>query len=312
MTDDTETSNSTSITEFKNEPCEKLGLGFEIWNKGLRLGKKMVIAGAAISSAPIVLPPLFIFSALGFTFALPFTLVFATYAFTQKMMNFFLPSSLEFPLLLKHGDDDKEDGKSEEQYENQLEEEIKDDEEKDRGKLEGEMKEEKSLDREEEESGIISVEGEMEEEKGMKREEDGSEIMEVVEVEKDDFEESRLSSEKGVFGIKDSSFNSVGTEGGVSVEQPVSSSGSVRSASELEVFGAPEEGFYNEGKIWEQIGVMRTIVGYKAALHVSYIEELKALYIFTGVEPPPSIKDSSDLAEVNNKLQFLKSVVGVR
>lgn len=56
---------------------------------------------------------------------------------------------------------------------------------------------------------------------------------------------------------------------------------------------------------------MRMIVGYKAALNANYIEELKALYLFTGVEPPPSLEDSSDLVEVNDRLRFLKSIVGV-
>lgn len=53
-------------------------------------------------------------------------------------------------------------------------------------------------------------------------------------------------------------------------------------------------------------------MGYKAATHSSSIEELKALYVFTGVEPPPSSKDLSDLVEVNEKLQFLMSIIGVK
>ena len=57
---------------------------------------------------------------------------------------------------------------------------------------------------------------------------------------------------------------------------------------------------------------MWMIAGYKAAPNTNYIEELKALYLFTGVEPPPSIKNSSDLIEVNDKLRFLKSIVGVK
>lgn len=57
---------------------------------------------------------------------------------------------------------------------------------------------------------------------------------------------------------------------------------------------------------------MRMIVGYKAAPNTNYIEELKALHLFTGVELPPSIENSSDLIEVNDKLRFLKSIVGVK
>lgn len=57
---------------------------------------------------------------------------------------------------------------------------------------------------------------------------------------------------------------------------------------------------------------MRTLVGHTAARQGTYTEELKALYIFTGVEPPASFKDSSDLAEVSDKLRFLMSIVGVK
>ncbi|XP_019052102.1 PREDICTED: uncharacterized protein LOC104590675 isoform X2 [Nelumbo nucifera] len=68
----------------------------------------------------------------------------------------------------------------------------------------------------------------------------------------------------------------------------------------------------NEEKIWKQIYAIRKIVGYKEPLYPSCTEELKALYVFTGVEPPASFKESSDLVEVNDKLQFLMSIVGVK
>jgi len=68
----------------------------------------------------------------------------------------------------------------------------------------------------------------------------------------------------------------------------------------------------NEEKIWEQIHAMRTIVGYKVAPQSSCAEELKALYIFTGVEPPASTKDSVDLTDISEKLHFLMSIIGVK
>ncbi|XP_010070134.2 uncharacterized protein LOC104456927 isoform X1 [Eucalyptus grandis] len=73
-----------------------------------------------------------------------------------------------------------------------------------------------------------------------------------------------------------------------------------------------DQEIYGEEKLWQQIEAMRKIVGYKAQLQASCIEELKSLYIFTGVEPPDSFKDTSDLVEVNKKLRFLMSVVGVK
>ncbi|WJZ85838.1 hypothetical protein VitviT2T_005355 [Vitis vinifera] len=68
----------------------------------------------------------------------------------------------------------------------------------------------------------------------------------------------------------------------------------------------------SEEKIWERIDAMRAIVGYKAPSSRTCVEELKALYMFTGVEPPPSFKDPSDLMEVSSRLQFLMSIVGVK
>ncbi|KAI3819041.1 hypothetical protein L1987_12863 [Smallanthus sonchifolius] len=82
------------------------------------------------------------------------------------------------------------------------------------------------------------------------------------------------------------------------------------------------EGDLDDEKIWEKIGAMRTIVGYKAPRQPTCIGELKALYVFTGVEPPASFKgqgegegegeSDSDLDEVNAKLKFLMAIVGVK
>lgn len=69
---------------------------------------------------------------------------------------------------------------------------------------------------------------------------------------------------------------------------------------------------YNEENIWEQIEAMRSIVGYKVTPQKTCIEELKALYVFTGVEPPASFKDPSYLVEINSKLRFLMSIIGLK
>ncbi|KAI4302029.1 hypothetical protein L6164_035250 [Bauhinia variegata] len=63
-------------------------------------------------------------------------------------------------------------------------------------------------------------------------------------------------------------------------------------------------------KIWKQIHAMRMIVGYEGTAQASCVDELKALYIFTGVEPPTFVNNS--LAEINDKLHFLMSIVGVK
>ncbi|XP_059308152.1 uncharacterized protein LOC132059543 isoform X1 [Lycium ferocissimum] len=69
---------------------------------------------------------------------------------------------------------------------------------------------------------------------------------------------------------------------------------------------------FSEEQIWEKINAMRTIVGYTVAPQPLLVDELKALYIFTGVEPPSMFSNSSNLAEVNDKLQFLMSIVGIK
>ncbi|KAL4609757.1 hypothetical protein ACB092_08G004400 [Castanea dentata] len=83
-------------------------------------------------------------------------------------------------------------------------------------------------------------------------------------------------------------------------------------SSEKDITVPSNEVLFNEEKIWVKIDAMRTIVGYKATPQKMCIEELKALYILTGVEPPALFKDPSDLVEVNEKLQFLMSIVGVK
>ncbi|KAF5182901.1 transmembrane protein [Thalictrum thalictroides] len=73
-----------------------------------------------------------------------------------------------------------------------------------------------------------------------------------------------------------------------------------------------KEVLYSEEKMWELIVAMRKIVGYKAAIQPSFAEELKALYIFTGVEPPVPFKDQLDLVEVNDKIRLLMAIIGVK
>lgn len=86
------------------------------------------------------------------------------------------------------------------------------------------------------------------------------------------------------------------------------SSDSSNSVSE----GAFEQDFDRVENIWEEIHAVRKIVGYTEAPHPSYVEEIKALYVFTGVEPPGSLKDTFDMAKAKEKLEFLKVVVGVK
>ncbi|GMI63456.1 hypothetical protein HRI_000014900 [Hibiscus trionum] len=113
-----------------------------------------------------------------------------------------------------------------------------------------------------------------------------------------------------------SSSYSVHQEASDSSDLPVSTkyegAADIRISAENAIDAASNEAIQCEEKIWEQMNALRTIVGYEAAHKETCIEELKALYLFTGIDPPASLKDTCDLDEVDAKLGFLKSVVGVK
>ncbi|KAE9589665.1 hypothetical protein Lal_00000444 [Lupinus albus] len=69
----------------------------------------------------------------------------------------------------------------------------------------------------------------------------------------------------------------------------------------------------DEENIWKQIHIIRKIIGYEGATQATCMDELKALYIFTGVEPPTILKENFyDPVEINEKLHFLMSIVGIK
>lgn len=78
-----------------------------ILNKGLGFGKKVLVTGILISSAPLVLPPLLIVSAIGVAVSVPSGIFLASYASTEKLMSKLLPRPE--PLLLEYGPEEGED-----------------------------------------------------------------------------------------------------------------------------------------------------------------------------------------------------------
>jgi len=69
----------------------------------------------------------------------------------------------------------------------------------------------------------------------------------------------------------------------------------------------------DEEDIWKQIHGIRKVVGYEGTIQASCAQELKALYIFTGVEPPAFLNENSnDPIEIKEKLHFLMSIVGIK
>ncbi|PIA35890.1 hypothetical protein AQUCO_03400050v1 [Aquilegia coerulea] len=83
-------------------------------------------------------------------------------------------------------------------------------------------------------------------------------------------------------------------------------------SAEMKTTVSSKEVLYSEEKMWELIDAMRKIVGYKAAIQPTFADELKALYIFTGVEPPIPFEDQLDLVEANDKIRLLMAIIGVK
>ncbi|XP_065852527.1 uncharacterized protein [Euphorbia lathyris] len=85
--------------EWENNEHGENGGNMEwMWNKGLSVGKKMLITGVVISSAPVILPPLMVISTLGLVCAVPYGLFLATYACTEKLITTLVPSPNPVPL----------------------------------------------------------------------------------------------------------------------------------------------------------------------------------------------------------------------
>ncbi|XP_073117524.1 uncharacterized protein [Elaeis guineensis] len=296
----------------------------------LGLGKKAAIAGAALTSAPVVVPPLFLFSALGLAFSVPFGIFFAGVACTDKLMQTLLPPPSP------RSQDEEEDVLAEEREKK----EVLEEEEKEVG---GE-KEEKEVQIEKEGMEVVEKEEVKEEQRNVeegKREEEGRRVIEheeEKEVEVGDEELTRWEGEGGrvierveqamsacsfLVEIESSRLSSeyasaVEERLAVETTDEAKSESSAEHGSEAKAGAAVDQpsddfvkGIYNEEEIWEQISALRAVVGYKAALRSSCVEELRALYLFTGIEPPVSLKDPFDPMEVNDKLCFLKSLVGL-
>ena len=63
-----------------SEPTHEKSYTTGAWEKGRKMAKTMVAVGLAISSAPILVPPLLLASTLSVAFAVPFGVVFAGYS----------------------------------------------------------------------------------------------------------------------------------------------------------------------------------------------------------------------------------------
>ncbi|CAK9162279.1 unnamed protein product [Ilex paraguariensis] len=176
--------------EWEYTPPESEGKVNWILNRGLGLGKKVVITAIVISSAPVVLPPLLMISTLGFAFSVPFGVVFATYACTEKLMSKLLPSPAS-SLMLEYETVYADEEGDEEEYGEEEGDEEEYGEEEDLS-FEGVVTDTVSTDEEEEEA-----KEEEEKEKGEK-EDVGSEgvVMDRVYTDEKEEEEEEEEGEK--------------------------------------------------------------------------------------------------------------------
>lgn len=65
--------------------------GLTLLRSGWSVGKKVAIAGAAISVAPVVIPPFLVFSAFGLALSVPFGIYYAGMVGTERLMQSLLP-----------------------------------------------------------------------------------------------------------------------------------------------------------------------------------------------------------------------------
>ncbi|PKA54502.1 hypothetical protein AXF42_Ash000336 [Apostasia shenzhenica] len=330
--------------EDGKEKSDWVATGGAIVRSGLWLGKKVAIAGAAITSAPVVIPPLLVLSALGLALSLPFGIFYAGYASVNTIMGALLPlpsSAKDF-----NGDNNREaldaiqgeeisDGADREEEIGEKRE-IRDSERvlvvPGNEKIEIELLESE-----------IRVEKEEEMMKAMEQSRYGAEAQEKKK--KKENEPPSLSSERlymvelrGKGKINGEIQGAEPSEGmgekkeevkeeGMGLRLTNGDAGKAKRAGSMKTRQVADvvcslqsdvdkyprkQGIQSEEQLWDQISSLRTIVGYKAILKSSLVEELRELYLFTGVQPSPSLnKDSADLGELSYSFKFLKSVVGV-
>ncbi|XP_062084225.1 uncharacterized protein LOC133790570 isoform X2 [Humulus lupulus] len=335
-----------------------------ILNKGLGLGKKILITGFVMSSAPLVIPPLVVISAIGFVASVPSGIFLASYACTEKLMNKLLPMPYRdgedyYIDMEKEEDEERKDIQREVKTRIELEDEkASKDENEGADYVEGvkgnaveitieENGHEEDVEKEKpEENSVVESKNDKKEDQSMvderqsRKEEPVKAEEAVVLIESEADNESRVTTveETREEGKADNQKTAQGDQSGYKTgELPVSSGAEVKDAGSTSEKGAksapsgeakkkksvkkkPQQlqeqqqkvSDIEEEKIWEQIDAVRGIVGYKATPQKTSIEEVRALYIFTGVEPPASLEEHSDLAQVDSKLQCLMSIIGVK
>ncbi|XP_010496609.1 PREDICTED: uncharacterized protein LOC104773659 isoform X2 [Camelina sativa] len=281
-----------------------------IWRKGVSVCKKVLAACFVLFSSPFLVPPLVVASTIALISSLPYFFFLASYVCIEKLMRKLLPSTAfggrcdhKVMLLsnkIGHGDEGIARVAISEPILVQIEEErtiaiaYREDEDmtKDlRSWLES-----------------IRDEGTTNQSlnKGLPRksfEDDRDKDQSIVPGEaKSENVRARLED---LLGTKQVSMTR--HEGELKSTTTKASRG-----KDMENSSTVVKALYSEEQIWTKIEALRKVVGYSAARRTTYLEELKALYMFTGVEMPTSTLENQDIAKVTEGLSFLMSVIGIQ
>ncbi|VVB01524.1 unnamed protein product [Arabis nemorensis] len=294
-----------------------------IWRKGVSVAKKVLAAVLLLISAPFVVPPLVVASTIALISSLPYCFFLASYVCTEKLMRILLPATafggrgdkmMLFRDKIAHGDDQRrarvalsepilvqteEEGTAAIAFREPLRVRNANIVVDVYHIPEDMTKESKSL--------LESVRGEgrttQSLEKGFEEEDKESRAPSDAKSEKVGARvEDHLAGKKQVSGTRH--------EGELGSTTTEASRGKNMEKSSNEMMKV----LYNEEQIWAKLEALRKIVGYSVERSTTYSEELKALYMFTGVVLPTSMleKENQDIAQVSERLWFLMSVIGIK
>ncbi|CDY37644.1 BnaC04g29860D [Brassica napus] len=273
-----------------------------IWRKRVSLGKKVLAAVLVMFFAPFLVPPLIVASTIALIASLPYCFLLASYVCTEKVMKKLLPATAFGGRGDKMGLPHDKVGHAD-LYDDGMARVAMSDpccvkaEEGGTAAIcfkEGDndhITPLRSLLRDDESSANQSL-GRGISEKAFGEGEDNKDSTRVVD----------LSRKKKVYGTRiEGALESTRKEASREKDMEISS-------NEMKVL-------YNEEQIWAKMEALRKIVGYSVARSTTYSEELKALYMFMGVELPTLMmleKENQDIAHVSERLCVLLSVIGIK
>ncbi|XP_010435485.1 PREDICTED: uncharacterized protein LOC104719297 [Camelina sativa] len=281
-----------------------------IWRKGVSVCKKVLAAFFVLFSAPFLVPALVVASTIALISSLPYFFFLASYVCIEKLMRKLLPSTAfggrcdHRVMLLSnkigHGDEGIARVAISEPILVQIEEErtiaiaYREDED-----MKKDLRSWLESIRDEGTTNQSLI-------KGLSRksfEDDQDKDQSIVP--RDAKSENVRARLEDLLGTKQVSMTR--HEG-----EPKPTTTKAARGKDMENSSTAVKTLYSEEQIWTKIEALRKVVGYSAARSTTYLEELKALYMFTGVEMPTSTLENQDIAKVTEGLSFLMTVIGIQ